>query len=158
MNIKNVKDKLPYKGEYPKRKLSDITHIDIHHSGTKKENDEGFKTIKQFAYYHINGHDWPGIGYHYIIDTCGQVYKTGYAREIRWSVGGNNSYSISVMLIGDFTEDELEEDQYNNALELVKKIMKAYDIPKENVLGHQEFPEQNTECPGFDMDKFRGEL
>ena len=158
MNIINIRKDLPKSGIYPKRKLSDTTHIDIHHSASLTENYKGYKTIKQFAYYHVNGHGWPGIGYHYIVTPEDIIYKTGIAREMRWSVGGNNSYTISIMAVGNFDKEEISEDQYKNLLELTRTVMNAYNIPVENVMGHNEFPDQNTKCPGIDMDKLRSDL
>lgn len=160
MNIKNVRDKLPThpKKEYPNRKLSNITHIDIHHSASYKKDYKGFQTLVDFARYHIEGHDWPGIGYHYVVAPDGQVFKTGYASESRWSVGGNNSYTISVMLIGRFDKENIDEKQYKIAVDLVKRLSKAYSVPAKNVLGHKEFPNQNTICPGINMTKFRRDL
>lgn len=158
MEIKNVKKKLPKGNHYPERDISDITHIDVHHSASLTEDYKGYKTIKQFALYHINGHGWPGIGYHYVVGPDKVVYKTGYAKEKRWSVGGHNSYTISVMAVGDFTKEEISEDQYKILLNLIRKVMTAYNIPRENVLGHNEFPDQNTACPGIDMDKLRSDL
>ncbi|KXS40997.1 MAG: N-acetylmuramoyl-L-alanine amidase fused to LysM and peptidoglycan binding domain [Candidatus Frackibacter sp. T328-2] len=158
MDVRDIRDKLVSKGEYPKRDVSKITHIDIHHSASFSNNFKGIETIKDFADYHVNGHKWPGIGYHYIVAPNGIIYKTGYANEMRWSVGGNNSYTISVMLIGRFNEEEIGNEQYEEALKLVRQMMSAYNIPKENVMGHNEYPDQNTLCPGIDMDKFRSDL
>jgi hypothetical protein len=159
MKVTNIRDRLPSKGEYPKREISDISHIDIHHSASFTSNFHGIRTIKGFADYHVNGHGWQGLGYHYVVSPGGEIFKTGYANEMRWSVGGNNSYTLSVMLIGRFNEEEIPEQEYENALELVRILMQAYNVPKkENVMGHNEYPNQNTLCPAIDMDKFRSDL
>lgn len=158
MQVTDIRDRLPSNGEYPKREVSDITHIDIHHSASFTSNFHGVRTIQGFAEYHIDGHGWQGLGYHYVVAPNGKVYKTGYANEMRWSVGGNNSYTISVMLIGRFNEEEISEEEYESALKIVKELMNAYKVPVENVLGHKEYPKQNTLCPAIDMDKFRSDL
>lgn len=157
MKIKNVRDKLPSNGEYPKRKIGDITHIDIHHSASLTGNYRGFETIEGFAKGHINK-GWQGLGYHYVVPPKDDVYKTGFASESRWSVGGNNSYTISIMLIGSFDKETISEEQYQKALELTRLLMQAYNVPKEHVMGHNEYPNQATLCPGIDMDKFRSDL
>ena len=156
LNVIDIKEDLPQSGAYPKRLITDITHIDIHHSATLRKNYKGFETIKGFANYHI-GKGWEGLGYHYVVGLD-KVYKTGYANEMRWSVGGNNSYTLSIMLIGNFTVEDIQEDQYNRALELAHTVRKAYNVPVENVMGHKEFPDQATECPGIDMENFRRDL
>jgi N-acetyl-anhydromuramyl-L-alanine amidase AmpD len=158
MKVTNIRDRLPSKGEYPKREISDINHIDIHHSASFTRDYKGVETIEQFAKYHVEGHGWQGLGYHYVVSPGGVIFKTGYANESRWSVGGNNSYTISVMLIGRFNKEEIPEIEYKNALKLVNIMRQAYDIPLENVMGHNEYPYQNTLCPAIDMDKFRSDL
>lgn len=158
MNVKDIRDKLMSNGEYPKRDIKDITHIDVHHSASFTKDYKGLDTIKQFAKFHVEGHGWAGIGYHYVVAPDGVIYKTGYANEMRWSVGGNNSYTISVMMIGRFDKEEQGEKQFNEVVRLIRRLMEAYNIPKENVMGHNEYPKQNTICPGIDMDELRGAL
>ena len=156
MKVKDVRDKLPRKGEYPRRG-NELTTIDIHHSATSQDNYKGFETIVNFANYHITHHGWPGIGYHNIVAPDGIIWKTGYANEIRWSVGGNNSYTISIMLIGNFAEGEPAEIQYDMAVELAAQQINAYgsDIIK----GHNEFEGHAANiCPGINMDKFRKDV
>lgn len=159
MNVKDVRDKLPSVGDYPKRSVEDVTHIDIHHSASSKNDYKGEETINIFAKFHINNNGWPGIGYHYIVAPNGDIFKTGYINEKRWSVAGNNSYTISVMLIGNFEKEELESKQYNAALNLIEDIMDAYDISIKNVKGHKEYKgNEKKSCPGFNMDKVRDDL
>lgn len=158
MQVKDVRDDLPSNGDYPKRTAQEITHIDIHHSATPQVQYEGFSTIESFASYHINHHNWPGLGYHYVISPSGVIYKTGYANESRWSVGGHNSYSISIMLIGNFIKEDPALEQYYNAVKLAEQMCNAYNVEKQNVMGHREYPDQSPHCPGIDMDKFRKEI
>ncbi|MFW6377641.1 MAG: peptidoglycan recognition family protein [bacterium] len=159
MKIKNIRDELPQhpNKKYPKRKISDITHIDIHHSASLTKNYKGISTIESFAKSHINK-GWAGLGYHYVIDPNGKVYKTGYANEMRWSVGGNNSYTISIMIIGSFDKEDISDAQYNALLKVAELLKKEYNVDIENIMGHSEYPNQNTACPGIDMDKMRSDL
>ena len=157
MEIKDIRDKLPHRYEYPKRKINNIDTIDIHHSATLQKNYKGIDTIKSFANHHIYENGWPAIGYHYIIAPNGVVYKTGYANESRWSVGNHNSYTISIMLIGNFTKEAPTEKQHQSALELAKTLENAYHIQR--VKGHNEFDGHAfNSCPGIDMSQFRNDL
>ena len=145
--------------QYPERNLKDITHIDIHHSASLTANYTGIDTIKSFANYHINTHKWAGIGYHYIVTPDLEVYKTGFDSQSRWSVGNHNGYTISTLIIGNFAEEEISEDQYELALRLIRHKMKAYSVSVENVRGHNEYSGHSSNaCPGISMDKFRSDL
>jgi len=156
MIVKDVKEKLPKKGEYPTRG-ADLTTIDIHHSASPQDNYTGFGTIVDFANQHINQHGWPGIGYHYVISPDGIVWKTGYVDEMRWSVGGNNSYTISIMLIGNLHKEDPTEIQYKNAVELAAQMINAYGVG--DIRGHNEFAgHESNICPGIDMNKFRNDV
>jgi N-acetyl-anhydromuramyl-L-alanine amidase AmpD len=161
MDVKDIRDQLPKheSKKYPKRNIQDINHIDIHHSASPTANYKGVETIEGFARYHINSHGWPGLGYHHVISPDGDIFKTGYASESRWSVGGNNSYTISVMIVGRFDQEEIFDKQYQALLWLVRQLMSAYNVPKENVKGHNEYPGHSSNtCPGINMDKLRSDL
>ena len=161
MKVKNIRDKLPQheNKEYPKRDVSKITHIDVHHSASPTTNYKGVETIEGFAKYHVNTHGWAGLGYHFVIAPDGQIFKTGYASESRWSVGGNNSYTISTMVVGRFDKEKITDKQYKSLVWLLKEKMGAYNVPVENVKGHNEYPGNKWNiCPGIDMDKLRADL
>lgn len=52
-------------------------------------------------------------------------------------------------------------EQLSSLLELLKKLMSKYDIPKENVIGHREVVGASTACPRNNLQKwvsnFRGQ-
>ncbi len=108
---------------------------------------------------------WSGIGYHFVIpngklhsysdydaDSDGLIQYGRPEDKTGAHVKGHNSDSLGICLIGVnlFTTKQLE-----TALELVKGLMEKYDVPLEKVLGHNEFPDVNKACPGFDMKIFR---
>lgn len=145
--------------QYPERNLADITHIDVHHSASHSSNYKGIPTIKSYANYHIDHHDWPGIGYDYVVAPDAQIYKTGYDGRLGWSVGSNNSYTISTMVIGDYTQESLDDDVLESLLFMLNRKHKAYSVPISKIKGHTEYPgHASNQCPGFNMDKIRGLL
>lgn len=160
LTIKKIRDELPTHKtkKYPKRDLSKITNIDLHHSASPQADYNGIETIKNFAKFHVNGHGWPGIGYHYVVAPDGIVYKTGNDDESRWSVGGHNSYTISMMFVGRLDVEEMPEVQLNAGLALADVLSDAYTIPIKKIMGHKEYPDQSTTCPGFDPEEFRIKL
>ena len=159
IGIKDVYEDLPKNGSYPERSLGDIVAIDIHHANIPSRNYRGFDSIKSIANYHINTHDWHGIGYHYIIDPEGVLWKTGLDRQKRWSVGNHNGHTISTLFFGDFTQEDLKGEQLIKGVKWIRHKMNAYSVPLDRVKGHNEYEgHESNQCPVFDMEWFRGLL
>lgn len=136
--------------KYRTRELSMITRVVIHHSATPY-----YIKPEEIARFHVNGRGWPGIGYHYLVDHFGIIYKCWPASTVTYCVAQGNVPSLCVCLIGNFEEDKPTDKQLAAAAWLTREIVQAYGI--KDVLGHREVPAQFTKCPGkfLDMDEFR---
>lgn len=159
MKVIDVKDKLPKHSSkrYSTRPLSAIYYIAVHHSLT--DDIPGGKDVYAFARYHVDHLDWPGIGYHYVIDADGTVYKTNAADIKSYHVGKHNQSALGICLVGDFRDYDPPEEQYNSLVKLLKSLKDAYNITNENIKGHSEFEGyQWKKCPEIDMDKLRKEV
>lgn len=159
MKVKDVRSDLPTHNSkrYSKRPLSAIYYIAVHHSLT--DNIPGGEDIEAFARYHVNNLDWPGIGYHYVIDADGTVYKTNSADIKSYHVGKHNQSALGVCLVGDFRDYNPTDKQYQALKELLKELKSAYNITNDNIKGHSEFEGYNwKKCPEIDMDKLREEV
>ena len=159
MKVVDVRDKLPTHNskKYPIRPLSAIYYIAVHHSLT--DNIPGGEDICAFARYHVNNLDWPGIGYHYVIDTDGTVYKTNAAKTKSYHVGKHNQSALGVCLVGDFRDYDPTDKQYQALVELLKTLQDAYGITTENIKGHSEFEGYKwKKCPEINMDRLRKEV
>lgn len=159
MRIIDVRDKLPTHDnkQYYKRPLNAMYYLAIHHS--LSDNLPGDGDVFAFADYHINDKDWPGIGYHYVIDVDGTIYKCHDADIKTYHVGQHNRASLGICLVGDFRDNKPPAAQYQAALELVKQCVDAYQITINNIKGHSEFPGYEWKhCPEIDMKKFREEV
>lgn len=155
--IIDVVDDLRDAGEYPIRALGDITNIDVHHSADN--NRVGMEAVEYYNRLHIEDRGWPGVGYHYIIDPDGKIFKVGLDRQKRWSVGNHNGHTISIMLIGDFRNEKPTAEQLDSAVWMANRLKQAYGVPTERVKGHSEYPGHSSKaCPAIDMDFFRAEL
>ncbi|MFB5660753.1 N-acetylmuramoyl-L-alanine amidase [Alteribacillus sp. HJP-4] len=149
--IKNISQSLPIHNHkrYHKRDLSAVRQIVIHHSATSSG------TSLAFANFHINHHDWPGIGYHYVILKNGIVQETQKLTTVSYHVSSHNLKSIGICLVGDFTTHSPPLKQYAAAVELVRYLQK--DKPELAVFGHSECPgNSSTRCPALNMHDFRG--
>lgn len=128
---------------YPTRKLSAITHICIHHSAVA-----GTVPVEHVAQYHVESQGWPGIGYHYYVKPDGVIYQTQRLETVSWHVSHNNDYSLGICVSGDFTYVPPPQVQIDAAAHLTAWLMQELAVPERNILGHKEFPNNDTSCPG----------
>ncbi|MCS6843624.1 MAG: N-acetylmuramoyl-L-alanine amidase [Caldilineales bacterium] len=134
---------------YSQRQRSQITHIAIHHSATPANI-----AIERVAQYHIsadpsrNKEPWPGIGYHFYVKPDGAIYLTNRLETVAYHVYANNERAIGICVSGDFTRAAPTVEQINSTAHLVAWLMQELNIPEQNVLGHREFPQNDTTCPG----------
>jgi N-acetyl-anhydromuramyl-L-alanine amidase AmpD len=113
---------------------------------------------------------WRDIGYHFGVELISDNHEILVGRWVDED-GAHcpelkmNQVGIGVCVVGNYDEQVPCSGAWNKAIGLVKRLIQAYDIPVENVLGHGEVQKlagnswQKT-CPGktFHMDKFRADL
>lgn len=128
---------------YQTRRLKAITHICIHHSAVA-----GTVPVEHVAKYHVETQDWPGIGYHYYVKPDGVIYQTQRLETVSYHVNHNNEYSLGICVSGTFTYAPPPQIQIDAAAQLTAWLMQELVIPEQNILGHKEFPQNDTSCPG----------
>ena len=147
--IINVIDQLPRRGHFPLRKISEITHISVHHSASQM----GRFTLTDFANWHISPTGRlkaPAICYHFGIEGDGSIYQVNNLDEIAWHTIGANLYSIGIELNGNFENEEPTSEQLDSLkwlVEYLKETLKKDLIVK----GHKEYPGNSTACPGKNL-------
>lgn len=120
-------------------------YLIIHHSANKNST---FDNVD--AYHKSKG--WGGIGYHYFIETSGEVKQGRKENEIGAHCKDDkmNYKSIGICLAGNFMEHLWTPEQLKSLEELLFKLEKKYNIDRiHNVLGHQEVDGASTDCPGY---------
>lgn len=121
------------------RDLNTITEIIIHHTAGPKN-----QTIFDIHEGHLaNG--WAGVGYHYLIDPGGTIYKGRKNSMIGSHCVGHNTKSIGIALIGNFQEEKPSSAQIVSLIELIRNLRHSYPKIK-SVNGHCDF--DATACPG----------
>ncbi len=128
---------------YPTRQRKAITHICIHHSAVG-----GMVPVQNIAQYHVEGKDWAGIGYHFYILLDGAILQTQRVETASWHVSHNNDQSVGICVAGDFTYAPPPQAQIDATARLTAWLMEDLDVKEQNVLGHREFPGNDTSCPG----------
>lgn len=128
---------------YDTRTLDKITHICIHHSAAPATI-----AIQNVAEYHVKDRGWPGIGYHFYVKPDGATYQTNHMETVSYHVADNNHYTVGVCVAGDFTYQPPPATQVEAAARLVAWLMQELKVPDAHIMGHKEFPKNDTSCPG----------
>lgn len=109
-----------------------------------------------------------GIGYHYLVKRDGTLEKGRWVDFIGSHSKGNNTGTIGVAyaggvksvngkrLIPDF--NNLTRLQEKTLLTTISTLSEMYAVDVKQVLGHNELPNVNKDCPCLTMSKFRGKV
>lgn len=129
--------------------------VSIHH--TASPSDDGGDAairLRQMQAFHIDNRGWCDIGYHFIVSQAGQVYQ-GRSDERRPGahVGGQNSGNIGISFIGNFEEAQVGQAQFDAGGRILDWVVRTYeiDLNRDAIRGHQQWPGQNTDCPGRNL-------
>jgi N-acetyl-anhydromuramyl-L-alanine amidase AmpD len=141
-----------------------INYIILHHSATdyqsNKDDIDGKmigraicdraqeKWKKEFPDYKCD--------YHFIIGYAGEVFKAQPIEQSAWHCTNYqaNLASVGICFLGNFENIEMPIEQFNAGVELIKSLMKQYNIPLKNILRHRDVVSDishtanSTECPG----------
>ena len=127
--------------EYEARPLDDIRYLLIHHSALP--STVGPKNI---AAYHVRRHEWPGIGYHYVVAENGTLYQTNALETWSYHALKANAYGVGICFLGNFTETAPPPAQVQAGAHLVAWLMGELNLPIGSIRGHKEL--MGTACPG----------
>ena len=148
MNIIDIVDSLPKHDtlKYSTRALSRITGVVVHHT-TGAITSTG-TLPPAIARFHVS-RGFPGIGYHYFIDSDGQVYLTQRLETVSWHCGDPNTTTIGIALRGDFTSVFPTGAQQTALVELLRHIRGMPEMSIMHIAGHGQYPgASRTACPG----------
>ena len=150
--IRDISHELPQHPtvQYRRRQLAAITHIAVHH--TALPPSVGPERIAQA---HVaedldrGKKAWSGIGYHYFIPADGEILQTQPLELRTYHVGRHNSYTIGVVFAGSFMNGSTpSRQQIHSGSRLIAWLVQEFQLQNSNVLGHQEFSNNATACPG----------
>ena len=137
-----------------KRNKSVIKYIVIHYTGNDGDTDEN-----NGKYFHNNR---VGASAHIFVDSDSATLSVPLD-HVAYAVGGNygggrlyrqctNINSISIELCDDIKNGKVypHDRTIENALSLVNKLMREYNIPKDNVIRHYDV--NGKKCPAYWVD------
>ena len=132
-----------------KRNTSNIKYIVLHYTGNSKDT-----ALANAKYFHTSINRQASA--HYFVDET-SIYQSVQDNYVAWSVGGgtqsnhhplyqictnSNSISIEMCTSGN---SEVSETTENNAIELVKYLMKKYGVDANHVVRHYDV--NGKACP-----------
>ncbi len=128
-------------------------HIVIHHSATEAGSAESFARTHNQRFEN-------GLGYHFVITNGdggpdGQV-QVGprWRKQIQGAhTGGTpqneyNERGVGIGVVGTCNDCLPTKAQLASLEKLCRFLMREYDIPAGNVIGHRDAPGTATDCPG----------
>ena len=131
-----------YKGNKPK-------YIVIHYTGNAK--DTAYNNAKYF-----NGGNRNASAHYFVDDTS--IFQVVEDYNGAWHVGNTktevnnkNSIGIEMCCSGNYQVSSKTEE---NTIELVKYLMKKYNIPVENVRTHAEVTKYGKTCPNWNANSW----
>jgi N-acetylmuramoyl-L-alanine amidase len=125
--------------------------IVLHHSASPTGNAAAFDREHKEK-------GWDELGYHFVIDNGrggpdGNIEMGPRWKKQKWGAHAKtpdnryNDFGIGICLVGNFETGKPTAKQMQSAEKLVAWLMRTYDIPAKNVLGHEDTGRQ-TLCPG----------
>ena len=99
------------------------------------------------------------VSCHYLINEKGQIisiipdnYTAWHAGKSRWGkLSSLNKYSIGIELVNpghNFGYKKFRKKQISSLIQLIKKLIKKYNINKQNIVGHSDIAPLRKKDPG----------
>jgi len=126
---------------YATRALHDIRHLIVHHSGVPVT-----VSPEVIAGYHVTDLNWPGIGYHFVIDGEGQIHQTNALTTVSYHARQYNASSVGIVLLGDFSVGVPSTAQLEATATLCAWLSQELGLSREAIKGHRELVA--VTCPG----------
>ena len=146
MKIKDI-----FSPNYNKKERSkkSIKIIVIHYTGMQSER-ESLNRLCDFR---------SRVSCHYVINRKGKIYRLVNEKNTAWHAGKScwsnyknlNRYSIGIELVNKghkFGYSNYTSKQISQLLVLCHRIIKKYNIPKNNIVGHSDIAPRRKNDPG----------
>lgn len=138
--------------------LRPINEIILHCTATFESQDVTMADIKRW---HVVERGWGDVGYHFVIDKDGTVFRGRALGQQGAHCKGHNATSIGICYIGGLEDvsakpkDTRTPAQKEAMFSLVKSLLERFGLRIENVRCHNEFDKRV--CPCFTREEFAKE-
>ncbi len=90
-----------------------------------------------------------GLGYHFIIDTNGDVYQYGGLSTLIYHAAGYNSEAIGISMVGGGDFGEVNDTQIETVIKLINENIKPKVPELEYITGHKHACRSGKVDPRF---------
>ena len=137
-----------------------ITHVIIHHTGNSGDT---VSTVWDWHVVNPNGRQWPDVGYHFMIDSQGNVYQGRSSIQLIGShTGLANIGTVGIAFLGNFNASVPTTAALDSAAALIQWLFAGAGItdPWEEaehnnagtqlrIAAHRDYPGYaSNDCPG----------
>lgn len=139
------------------RKLDTIA---VHCFATRPDwmqNNSVEEQVEECRRWHVEDRGWSDIGYHFIIGRNGDVVEGRPIEKQGAHVANFNKSSVGIALVGghgsgmyDAFSDHFTPEQGFALRELIGTLRAQFPTITK-VMGHNDFPNVNKACPGFNV-------
>jgi len=157
LEIIDLRDQLPWNPRKPRwprqRDISSIDKVILH----QELGDGDAVAVNEYHRQYdprgpAYGRNWPRIAYHFVLEKSGTVEQVNALTDVTWHCAGQNTHSIGIMLVGDFSGPghdggEPTPEQKRAFFALAKHLMAAMGLPASAFFGHCDFGK--LACPGY---------
>lgn len=131
----------------------DWQKVVIHHTASPTEVRRFGKTVPVDATMIREWHKtmgWSDIGYHFVIMPDGRCEegRSLYRPGAHCNVGHRNFIGIGICLVGNFSQTEVPDAQFDGLVKKVVQLLQAFKLGVEAVELHRDVQGAATECPG----------
>lgn len=113
---------------WPESKTKQVKWIVIHH--TVSDYDDSYDGIKKIYKYHSLNREWWDIWYNYIIWKNGEIFewRAGWDYVVAAHDMWNNRATIWIAIMWNYSDEEININQYNALRLLSRHLIIKYDI------------------------------
>ena len=110
--------------------------------------------MRQMQAYHQNSRGWCDIGYHFVVDADGVIYR-GRTTTARAGahVANQNTGNLGVALMGSYATNDPSQDALDGLAATFAFLANTWGIPvdADHIRGHNQWNGQSTSCPGWPL-------
>ncbi len=161
--------KCPQDENVSSRSLTNVTHVIIHHSAGNTVSSDYAAVVRSYWDYHVNGHGWADIGYNWLVDPNGVLYKgRAWKSSTQENVlgahnSGKNGNTVGICFIGNYVSTVPSDDGLNKLASISAFLCDKYGIDPEGKSYHSAISKTNdnitghgqsgggTSCPGTQL-------
>jgi hypothetical protein len=145
------------------RTQTTVSHLIVHHSAGHNTSVDFAAVVRSYYILHTQTNGWSDIGYNWLIDRNGVLYQgrafnfNGSMDVVGAHMGGGNSFTMGVCLIGDFSNVQPTEQAVNQLRDVLAwkaherdidvRVRRSHTLGNlHTISGHRDG--NATQCPG----------